>query len=301
MLIPASGLLLPSPLVAQSMTWRAPSDRSAPAIADDLQLMLRVRKALLQDDRLAQHLIGVTVRDQVITLWGKVPCGDAGERAELRTRSVIGVAGVRNELNIVPASEQDEFLALERRPPARTRSSDSDATLRQDLPPIERHGETERSKEPVGLLWRPVQGERSLGQPAPASIAPSGIATAPVSGEPHTAAAPLETGLPSINSANDGLVTLPPIRIDSPPTAGSEKPRITLSLASKLPEFDPLSRSIEALRLSDPRFAAVRYRLVDRIVYLADDVDRSAARFAFAQAVSRLPGVRRVVLEDARK
>src|SRR5262245_43809806 len=58
-------LLLTPPLVAQSPTWRVPVDRAAHSATNDLQLTLRVRAALLQDNKLAPHQIGVSVRAQV--------------------------------------------------------------------------------------------------------------------------------------------------------------------------------------------------------------------------------------------
>jgi hypothetical protein len=311
MWFPIVALVVPPPLVAQSFNWRAPAEWPFQSTANDLQLTLRVRRSILQDDRLAQHLIGVTVQEQVATLWGNVPSGDESQRAELRTRSVIGVAGVRNELHITPALDRDELVTMQPPIPSRGRPSDSGTTLLQrlDLFPNDRRGETERPEDPAASLWRPARTERSIPLPGDAigqrvseagpSMAGS-ISAGPRNGAGHQGIASLKRASPPDAPANESLAIMPPIQVRQPPNPGQEKPRAVLSSASKLQELDPLSRSIEALRCGDPRFLTIRYKIADGVVYLIDNSD-AAARFAFAQAVSQLPGAKRVILEDPPK
>ncbi len=59
-----------------------------------------------------------------------------------------------------------------------------------------------------------------------------------------------------------------------------------------------LTQAVESLRLSDERFRGIRPEVIDGIVYLRGTVYRMDHLFELARSVSRLPGVRRVVLDD---
>src|SRR5262249_29283449 len=58
-----------------------------------------------------------------------------------------------------------------------------------------------------------------------------------------------------------------------------------------------LAQAIEALRLADDRFRAVRAEVRGDAVYLRGTVYRWEHLFELARSVSRLPGVRRVLFE----
>src|SRR5947209_10944590 len=81
---------------ADTPSWGPATD---PAV-HDLELTLRCRKALREDRVLGDLNIGLSVHDQVVSLWGSVPTVDAALRVEERLRQVLGIAGISNSLHI---------------------------------------------------------------------------------------------------------------------------------------------------------------------------------------------------------
>lgn len=59
---------------------------------------LEARDVLCADAELRPLNLGVTVRDHIAVLWGPVPSRDLSLRAEIRLRSMLPLANVRNEL-----------------------------------------------------------------------------------------------------------------------------------------------------------------------------------------------------------
>jgi hypothetical protein len=88
----------PSP-VAAADTPPALVDRpAAPASLEDCRLTLLARQAVLGDERFRDLDLGVSVHQNIAVLWGVVPDPVLVRAAEERVRGVLGVAGVRNEL-----------------------------------------------------------------------------------------------------------------------------------------------------------------------------------------------------------
>jgi hypothetical protein len=76
----------------------------------DLQLSVHSRRAICDDETLAELNIGVRVRDGVATLWGPVPSADVIPKAVKRVEGVQGVLGVRTELYVVVPEKKIEPL-----------------------------------------------------------------------------------------------------------------------------------------------------------------------------------------------
>ena len=61
---------------------------------------LQAREVLQGDDGLADLNLGIFVRRHVAVLWGPVPSQELKLRAEVRLRTMLPLADVRNELNV---------------------------------------------------------------------------------------------------------------------------------------------------------------------------------------------------------
>lgn len=66
----------------------------------DVRLTVRARQVLRQDSDLAAHNVGVVVRNGVATLWGPIPSGLLGFKAERLLRNLIELADVQNDLEV---------------------------------------------------------------------------------------------------------------------------------------------------------------------------------------------------------
>jgi osmotically-inducible protein OsmY len=109
----------PALLVACALFLAVPAPAAAPAPRNaisatalaDCRLTVRARQALLQDRLLAPLNLGVSVRTNVATLWGRVPSRMVSERAAECLRRVSGVADVVNQLVVdVPGDALVQFL-----------------------------------------------------------------------------------------------------------------------------------------------------------------------------------------------
>jgi osmotically-inducible protein OsmY len=103
--------------------------------------------------------------------------------------------------------------------------------------------------------------------------------TAILTGRPDE---PTPTPAPSAN----GVALLPPITLDSPRPA-----------ATTVPE---LIGAIDRLQKADVRFQQVQIDVQGGLVRLGGTVNRWEEMFELAQAIARLPGVERVILQDVR-
>ena len=262
---------------AQRYVWTASGTQSAQSIENDLQLTLRVRKSLLQDDRLAQCIVGVTVREGVVRLWGTVPTEELAARAEQRACQVVGVASIRNELHIVPPFEEGEIRPIGPLVQSRLPRPEMNPLRPNSL--MEFHGErlarTGGPKDPVTLSWRPAQAENH-------GIADAQQRTTPVAGK----------------AAEISMVT-PPIQVPPAPDFPIARPTTILSSASRPQDVASLLRSIDEIRDREKRFLAVQFWIVDGIVYVISNSGTPAAQFEFAQLVSQLPGVKKVLLTNS--
>jgi hypothetical protein len=293
-----AGFLLATPALAQSVTWRPTADGPSWATANDLQLCLRIRKSILQDDKLSQHIIGVTVRNQVATLWGDVPSREISQRAVDRVRAVIGVARVQNELHVGSDAERDERLVTQPPTPFRLTPSESPANgPRLSSPSTDKSlPAKEKTQSAVALVWRPASVQQSIphgppvGKPAESRPNQEALHIAPM----HLAPVPA----PAQPGPSDEVVALPPIRLPLSEAQVLDRPARTVGSASRA-EQDRVVRSIEALCRREPRFRLLGYRVVDCDVYVRTNRPYSAIQLEFARAIAELAGVRRVIMDDA--
>ena len=93
-------LILGSVALADAGTVRTPGDASR-----DVRQTITARKMLADDPDLAAWNVGVIVRDRVALLWGPVPSAEIAFRAEVRVRSMIELADVKNELFVSEFAE----------------------------------------------------------------------------------------------------------------------------------------------------------------------------------------------------
>lgn len=79
---------------------------AAPALASDTWIGTKTKIALLTADDVSGTAIDVDVRNSMITLTGKVHSEAEKAKAEQVAKSIEGVAGVKNMLQIVPKSQE---------------------------------------------------------------------------------------------------------------------------------------------------------------------------------------------------
>ena len=68
----------------------------------------------------------------------------------------------------------------------------------------------------------------------------------------------------------------------------------------KVSSIPPLLETLEQLRRSSERFRPIRIEVQGRVVRLWGNVARGEDVFNFAQRISHLPGVERVIVERSR-
>jgi hypothetical protein len=111
-----------------------------------------------------------------------------------------------------------------------------------------------------------------------------------------------EESWPSSNEA--ALVSppiMPPIQIPAGPqrTVSSFEPPMTPPV-SKVSSLPPLVETLEQLRRSSERFRPIRIEVQGGVVRLWGNAARGEDVFTFAQRISHLPGVERVIVERSR-
>lgn len=205
-------------------------------LARDLRLTVSVRRAIQEDQELAQSSIGVSVRQGVATLWGKVASENSARRALDRVRAVPGLVSVRSELMI---------------------------GLPDDWPPC------------VPMPATPIRFH-------PAEKVPL-----TVSNSPQTLAADATTATPTTQPVKEPIVVMPAIPLP--------KPVPTTTSVSRDASAD-LAQEVARLRRSSGRYQGIEYTVQDGKVYLRGHVQRGADLTELAQAISRLPGVERVIV-----
>jgi osmotically-inducible protein OsmY len=259
-LVITTGFLLRAlPEVAAEAPAVSPSAPQSGSL-QDVQLTLQARKALQQDEKLANLNLGVTVRDRVATLWGAARSADLARRAVERLRQVPGLTEVRSEMKAEAAEDAllESFAQLARPRPA----------AEPPAPPAS-PGPAALTSQASDPSWKP-------------RVSPDGEVEAP----------PPEGGAP-------GLI-LPPVALPRPPLGGASEPPAVLLPPAPRATSENLTRAIDALRRGDERFRRVRSEVRDGVVHLGGTVYRWEDLFEMARAVARLPGVQRVILEDVR-
>jgi osmotically-inducible protein OsmY len=241
-----------------------------------MELGLRARQAFADDPVLATQNLGIDVRNRVATLWGAVPSLDICQQAEKRLREVLGGAEVRNELHV----EGAENPKADRLAPLRVRSPLAEPMVRDT--PAPRQSVARRLDEDAlvsqEVLWRPATPRGPSKNPGEDSQDTRTVG-------PANPAGAEKTPMP--------LVSLPGYPAHPMPSVPASAP--APSPETKTPD---LGKTVEALRLNDARYRRVQPEVRDGVVYLRGTVLRWEHLYDLAKAVSTLPGVQRVVLQD---
>jgi hypothetical protein len=214
------------------------------------------------DKALEGQNVGVTVRDRVATLWGSMPSAALARQAVQRVGQLPGLVAVRNELQIEGTMDRlDEPCTSH----ASTWRPSRVKQTRTDEPPTEstlarRWGE--RSRPAVEeSLWKP--GRAQLQGQVPVADTP---------------ASPVERTR-SPGKLNPGAVLLPPVGSN----AASDR-----------------ANQIDVLRRKDVRYIQIEPDVRGGVVYLRGAVHHWEDLLEFAQSISALPWVERVILQDVR-
>jgi hypothetical protein len=232
----------------------------SPLTDEDRQLAVFAREALLQDGILGPLNLGVTVRSGVATLWGTVPTIALARRADERVRSVPGLAQVKNDLRIIADDDATaEFLG---RPAFQSPAVRGEQAKRRD-----------RAIPLVSQESSPRLGRTSAISPPimPPVQIPAGPARSISSFEPPEPLSPFH------GRRDENTEGAMPISTVSAPS--------------------PLVEALENLRRSNERFRPIRFQLRGAFVQLWGNGANSSDVFSFAQQVSHMSGVQRVIVE----
>jgi osmotically-inducible protein OsmY len=272
-------------LAADGPNWTAAPAKPTDYTFLDLELSLRARNALREDAALATQDLGVSVRNRVAILWGDVASREVAQRAEARLQQVLGLNGIRNELHIKQSRQPtDKMQAL---PPLRQPGYVADAAVPQRLQSQESFVRRPSERGPISgqeMLWRPPFPGRQI--------------------------TPSPSGSPAVSRDNrpdpgpDGAPALPGWR---PKQMANQQnqitnaviPPLTLSPSSAHSPAGSLLQAVEAVRRKDDRFAQIRPEVKGGVIYLRGAVKHSEHLYELARAISLLPGVERVILEDS--
>jgi osmotically-inducible protein OsmY len=226
------------------------------------------RQALDNDTQLGALNLGVSVRDQVASVWGTVPSPAVAERAVTCLGRVPGVARVENQLTVEsPGDPLVDFLKMPARP----------------LPPKPAPGMRALDPTPtVPKSTRTALGPVPVWQPAPVFRAP---------------ASPAPVREPKLASRTDVVAAAPTMPLIPLP--------VTRPIAVPLhdeakPDSDRLTTSIADVLKGSDRLRGIKPEVRGGIVYLRGQVHDWEELHAFARQISRLPGVERVVMDGVR-
>jgi hypothetical protein len=263
--------------------WR-PSDDFPSA---DTQLTFKARAALRDADGLTFLNLGVRLHRGVATLWGSVPSAELAQRAVETVRRVPGVTSVKNELAIVPA----DGFGPEILPSISLTPEKGPAPATGNPPPA------------GALATRPGEHGPVPSQPVLSGQTPPVAATTAETRPSLSGAVSL---LPPIAGSNPSPAKTrdPPVMLLSPVVPGSSptptpanSPSTWRPAQSAAAAPAPLAQAVEQVRQADPRFTHLEADVRDRVVFLRGTVAHGEDTMALAQALARVPGVERVVVE----
>lgn len=244
-------------------TASPPGPDQGPLFSRDMRLTIQVRQAFAADAALARLFIRVEVREGVATLRGSVPSDDHVSRAEELVKKIIGIRKVRNELRVgAPREAPVVPVAPEEDKPVSSHSASPDRLTGTIAVPTSR-------VPPIALPPNGRDASAPPAAPAPAGIRPPTVSLlAPVSAEALGPAAPPAPVAPQVSAP--------------------------------APAAPSLAEAVERLRRSDARFVGVGTQVEGNVVAVWPASADTAAEnvMAFAQLVSRTPGVGRVVLRN---
>jgi osmotically-inducible protein OsmY len=239
----------------------------------DCRLTSRARMALDNDVQLGTLSLGVSVRDEVASVWGSVPSTALADRAVNCLKRVPGVARVENQLTVEsPGDPLVDFLKL----PARPLSPKPIPGMRV-LNPVETAPKSTRTSHGPVPIWQAA--------PVP-SVAPT-LGTA----EPK-----LTSRTPEAGAA--GPLTMPAIPL--PVTRPGAVPLGTGEATPVKAETADLARSIADLQQGNDRLNGIKPEVRGGTIVLRGTIRDWAELHTFARRISTLPGVERVVLDGVR-
>jgi len=150
------------------------TDHGAGSTARDMWVTSATKLRLIADSRTPGTDINVDTRDGVVTLFGMVPTAAARKAAEADARGVKGVQQVRNELQVVPKSQEntvkandadiqrDVKSALENR--ADLKDADIDAQVKNGVARLTGTVRSEEQRLSAAVAARSTPGVRSVEQ-----------------------------------------------------------------------------------------------------------------------------------------
>jgi osmotically-inducible protein OsmY len=118
----------------------------------------------------------------------------------------------------------------------------------------------------------------------------------PVRGQPPLPAGSLAKR-PFEAKPNIAVPTTPPIVISlRPPLPPDPPPAVVVPVSAQV--TPPLETAVERVRSADARFRQVRLEIKDGIVHLRGMVPRGEDMYELAQQIAKVPGVKRVIVEE---
>ena len=241
---------------SESPTVVVDASNSASSTLADCRLSLLARQALFADKALANLPLGVAVRANVASLWGRAPTLDLARLAEQHLREVPGVAAVRNEIRVESTPREEPITSLAT-PLGPHRSGVLQATVADTV------------REP--LICQLVDDA-------------STVAAGPAHDSVHY-------------GMNAQAKVMPQIVISSG-KEGARAARSVSLLRPVAPSADAaLASAVDQLKASYSALGGVRADIHGGIIHLSGAVAAWDDLLRFAQAVSRIPGVERVILD----
>jgi hypothetical protein len=236
---------------------------------DDCRMTSRARVALDSDVQLAVLSLGVSVRDEVASVWGSVPSAALADRAVNCLKRVPGVVRVENQLTVEsPGDPLVDFLRL----PARPLSPKPIPGMR-----------VLNSVDPTPKSTRTSHGPVPVWQPAAAPSA------GPVTPEPKLTSRTPDVTAPTTMPA----IPLPVTRPTPVPLAQGEATPVKA-------EMRDLAGAIAELQQKNDRLGGIKLEVRGGTVVLRGTIRDWGELHAFARQIATLPGVERVVLHGVR-
>jgi hypothetical protein len=248
-----------------------PDPTSMPSL-HETRLAVQARNALGADPILAPFInssqIGVRVRQNVATLYGNVPTKEIAEKAVdcLRNMQKLQIlADVRSELEIVTPTIDPRLFKGQVEQKSKTPVAPS-------VPKGELASRENKDKATPARKALSTSPHVDLKGPAGLRIGDD---------------SPTETVL-----QKETVKLLPPVSLD---LDVKDNGPAQLLRPKALPPQRSLYSQVEDLRKKDDRYSGIRIRVDGAVVYLSPSDAESL--FDFAEAVSRIDGVSRVVIE----
>jgi osmotically-inducible protein OsmY len=241
----------------------------------DCQLTLLARQKLLQEPSLAPLNLGVSVRDGVALLWGTVPASAHAQRAENCLRSLQGLLNVVNELRIesTDAPKTRRGCGV---PEVGRISIPSNLRGRISNPSYAGRDSERISQPPETPQWTPP------GAPMP-SLLPSGLGLA------ASLVSPANPDSPAKRVVGQKASRTQPDLCQGNPSNGFPKEGMGACL----------TEMIGQLQRNDRRYQSIEVLVRGGLVFLTGPADHSDEIFHFAQAITDLPGLDQVIVNNS--